>query len=260
MATKRQTRRWLKLANGHLTAKPSNKPGIGVGMSLRFDLQAFTFRRFGLFERKIRIGVNEAELLLRLRNGEMPDEDWAYDDPIQSHREISYELKNNISNVNEDGRVYELVANFNVGVDRTHTKRSTCARAGSAAKLQKQEKRTRSDAFDSTVKFSAIHKFVTALGDMKKPRWLIKSPPELPVLRGSVIKTEHFARFCSNGSGARIDMFVEIPRHAIVIQDESGAFNSVNKRILAHIRVAKDISREPLSLDSLRVEDEDDSR
>lgn len=260
MVTQRQNRRWLKLANGQLTAQMSNKPGIGVGVSLRFDLQAFTFRRFGLFERRIKIGVNEAELLLRLTNGEMPDEDWAFDEPIQNHREVSYEIKDTLSSINEISQAYEVAANWNVGLEGTDEHRKAYAKTGSEAKLQAQKKRSRSDAFDRTIKFSAMYKFVRALGNIKKPRWLITSPPELPVLRGTVIKTEYFARFCPSGSRAKIDMFVDIPKHAIVIQDESGAFASVNKRIMAHVRVAKDISSEPLPLDSLRVEDKDDSR
>jgi hypothetical protein len=103
----------------------------------------------------------------------------------------------------------------------------------------------------SSVKYSTLRATVQSSGGPENPMWTIRAQGKEEVLSGPVIKSPYFARVEATGPDPLAEMYLNIAPEAIRIQDSTGAFESVNRRIIAFRRIQKELCSHPILLDSI---------
>lgn len=246
--TDERKRRWTNLVYGALKSGSSNKAGASIGLTVRFGIETISIWRFGLWRRTLRFGVREANLVFLLSNVKMPDEDWAIDHtPEQSQtlgRTKTYE--ENLGRESElrtqIGTNTKLAGGISIGGE-----------LGFGLSGERKEKFLGEDKTVVTDTFQVEQRMITARGGPDNPTWNIRTPHDVDVLEGTKIKTAYFARAVPNGSNPMLELVLEVPRTAIRIEDETGAFTSKNKKVIARLRIEKALCGEPTTLDNLQL-------
>lgn len=246
-------RRWPYLVYGALTSGSSNKPGAAIGLTVRFGIESIPIWRFGLWPRALRFGIREANLVFRLSNVKMPDEDWAIDSAQPQFQAVS-RTQTHEENLGRGSEVRIQVGTNGKstgGISPTGT--SAGAELGFGLTGERKDNLSGGDKAVLTDTFQFERRMITPYGGPDNPCWNIRTLEGLDILEGTAIKTAYFARAVPNGSSPMLELALEVPRTAVRIEDETGAFTSENKKAIARLRIEKALCGEPTALDTLQL-------
>lgn len=244
----------MKLIFGQIKLTESNREGWSFGLSLRFGLEPIPFRRLGLFPSQITIGVTEAEIAFDLENVTMPDEDWAFDNPMPQTLEVSLERT---TETGKDNLIEGTTSKENDGSFSGEAQANPKISLSAKLRQAQSEKTASTDKMKDQVleKYTVSRSMLVASGGPSAPTWSITSFFKDQVLRGTAVKASYFARALPTGEGSKLSMKATIPKHALRIRDETGAFTHVNRRILALARIRKELCREGIELHKIKFPD-----
>ena len=246
-------RNWLDLVYARLSTHQSNRPGIGLGLTIRFGLESQSFLQFGLIKRTIRVGIKEAELIFTLNDTIMPDDDWLFDEPILPAHEVLIEAQKLMSTKTSNQNRRQSTSTLRLDSKSSATSVGVDLDLEQLSNISTDKGQSKKNDQVRSEKFRSLFLSVQALGGQENPRWLIRSPPGMEVLIGAIIKTQHFAHARPVGGSPRISLQLRIPPHAIVIESANGGFDTINKRIIAHRRITRDLTKEPLILNEISL-------
>jgi len=242
----------MTLIFGQTKQTESNREGWSFGLTLRFGLEKIPFRRLGIFRSTITIGVTEADIAFHLENAIMPDEDWALDSPMPHTLEISRERTIETGNDNSTEAITskEEDGSFS-GEAQANPKISLSAKLRQA---QSEKTGLTSMMRDQVLeKYTISRCMLVASGGPSAPSWNITSFFKDQVLHGTAIKVRSFARVLPTAEDSKLSIKATIPEHALRIQDETGAFMHVNRRIIALARIRKELCRKGIELLQVKI-------
>ncbi len=238
---------WSQLIFGALTLQRSNRPGASVGLTIRFGLEKFWIRR-RIWPRSIRIGVREADFKFVLTDAIMPDEDWTYERLMSPRLDVKRTEFSTLTTLGENQLGNDLTATL-AGALKAGSKESQAeASLNMVRAVKKSEKNSEEQKKNITEEYSYKKPLVTSSGGPANPCWNIKSVLAKDFLRGLAIKTGYFARIVENGAAPSVSLVAEIPSTGVLVEDETGCFETLNKRIVARRRIQKALCDHPIVL------------
>ena len=242
-----------RLVNGSMKECQSNRDGWSFGLTIRFGLYETRLFRISFTDNSLEIGVRAARLDFNLTDALMPDEDWAHDDVTNENVKLTVEktleASNAASKARHDGSSIDLggLASLSKNLEiRLSNKLST--ERSSAKKLDRSEKQQTVESYNHE-----RHALI-AIGSEKHPAWQVQSTLDNKVLLGTAVKSSYFARVTEAGGSPRVALTATISPTDIFVRDRTGAFEPVNKRLLAMVRIRRELCRNAIPLDEHSIE------
>lgn len=242
---------WTQLVFGALSLQRSNRPGVSLGLTIRFGIEKIWIRRLSMWRRPLRIGVREANLKFILTNALMPDDDWAFDQRLDMSLEVKRTESATLTVGNEHEASGNLKASLTGALDAKHGASPVKASAGWDAAIQDKSKQSGERKDEVMDEFQFQRQLVTSSGGPSNPVWNVRSLMATEVLRGPAIKTQYFARVIEDGNEPQLKLVAEIPRSGILVEDETGSFKTPNKRTLARYMIQRALCDQPITLDEV---------
>ena len=230
----------------------SNREGWSFGLTIRFGIEPFKFFTLGMIPRSMTLAITEATVVFDLEEATMPDEDWAFDDPPPSSLEISREVLKEETGDQLQERTDASERNSSASGEAQASPKLSFSTALKQAGSKKSSQ-TRRARKQSVEKYVHTQHMITSSGGSDDPSWTIAALIEGQILKGPAIKANYFARVLPKGQNASVSMKAVIPEHAIRIQDDTGAFKHVNRRLLALRRIKKALCDQPISLQDVEI-------
>jgi hypothetical protein len=242
----------MYLANAEINKVSSNRNGWTFSLSLRFGEEVLEFKKItisGIKKNKIYIGLKSARIHFLLTDCELPSEDWMWDNSIELQRAVSRDVS--VSKQSQSGITQGLERSFDasadLGLDSQKIGSSFSEKTSSDSSTSRDLKVEIRDSF----KKKQI--FVSASGNSRNPKWVIEAPIDEDYLKGHITENR-FARADVIGPNPRIIVQLDIPDFSLVVRDEGGVFQGINKTKIAKIRIKKALTNKMHDLFDLNLD------
>jgi hypothetical protein len=240
-----------ELAYGEMHESPSNRLGWTFGMTLRLGEYQFQYKG-GIFQgfqkKSLGVSLTAANLIFDLKDCILPDEDWEHDPTLEVERKVertatkstgieSVAAKNSETTSGMKSELSKETASLGAEVS-SHEKNDLSARNYSSLGIE--DKLTRKVTY------------ISASGGPAAPQWTLTKPDDEIFLRGT-IKSRRWARAEITGKNPRIDVYLQIPPHALHIRDEDGSTSiGINKKRIAHLKIRQALCQKTFLLCSFK--------
>ncbi|WP_036221834.1 hypothetical protein [Maritalea myrionectae] len=242
-----------RLIFGSMKESQSNREGWSFGLTVRLGTYRARFFKLSLFDSSLEIGVRAVKIAFDLSDAKMPDDDWAHDSVTNENltvaRERTHETEGGSSRSKTGKASLELAASASIedkpGGKFSHGLKSEAGISRTQDQVQKES------LID---KYTYERHAVVAVGDEKHPAWILEAVLEHSILLGTALKSPYFARVVADGPSPKVALHATISPHDVFVRDRTGAFGSVNKRLIAKIRIRRTLCKTPIPLDWHAVE------
>jgi hypothetical protein len=236
------------VVNGSMRKGRSNRAGEALHVTLRFGEGRLRRTIAGITCVDIWVGIESAFVNFKLHKCAMPDGDWLINPDFERSTVISYKIGEKEQTVTSQSRTQKLSANATVSP-------SPLTAGAERGTDSREEDRCSSSSEKS---FNSVKHRIYPRGSSLKPSWQLTAAPGESVLRGTVLDDCRFAQIQREGAKSKIDLELEVPKHAVTVRDATGNMQKLaNKWGLARILLSNVLCKKPLLLDSITMDDPD---